>query len=75
MKIGIDLGTKNSLVFVPNKGIVLSEPSVVSVSLEENKILAVGKDAKDMIGRTPESIQVFRPLKDGVILIIELLKR
>ena len=67
MKIGIDLGTKNSLVFVPNKGIVLSEPSVVSVSLEENKILAVGKDAKDMIGRTPESIQVFRPLKDGVI--------
>ena len=46
MKIGIDLGTKNSLVFVPNKGIVLSEPSVVSVSLEENKILAVGKDAK-----------------------------
>jgi len=67
MKIGIDLGTKNSLVFVPNKGVVLSEPSVVSVSLEENKILAVGKDAKEMIGRTPESIQVFRPLKDGVI--------
>jgi len=67
MKIGIDLGTKNSLVFVPNKGVVLSEPSVVSVSLEENKILAVGKDAKEMIGRTPETIQVFRPLKDGVI--------
>ncbi|MDK2949172.1 MAG: rod shape-determining protein MreB [Patescibacteria group bacterium] len=67
MKIGIDLGTKNSLVFIPNKGVVLSEPSVVSVSLEENKILAVGKDAKEMIGRTPESIQVFRPLKDGVI--------
>jgi rod shape-determining protein MreB len=67
MKIGIDLGTKNSLVFIPNKGIVLSEPSVVSVSLSENKILAVGKDAKEMIGRTPDSIQVFRPLKDGVI--------
>lgn len=67
MKIGIDLGTKNSLVFVPNKGVVLNEPSVVSVSLDENKILAVGKEAKEMIGRTPESIQVFRPLRDGVI--------
>ncbi|MDD4664870.1 MAG: rod shape-determining protein, partial [Candidatus Pacebacteria bacterium] len=53
MKIGIDLGTKNSLVFIPGKGIVLDEPSVVAVSLEENKILAVGKDAKKMIGRTP----------------------
>ncbi len=67
MKIGIDLGTKNSLVFVPNKGVVLNEPSVVSVSLDENRILAVGKEAKEMIGRTPESIQVFRPLRDGVI--------
>ncbi len=67
MKIGIDLGTKNSLVFVPNKGVVLTEPSVVSVSLEENKILAVGQEAKEMIGRTPEFIKVFRPLKDGVI--------
>jgi rod shape-determining protein MreB len=67
MKIGIDLGTKNSLVFVHNKGVVLNEPSVVSVSLAENRILAVGKDAKEMIGRTPETIQVFRPLKDGVI--------
>jgi len=67
MKIGIDLGTKNSLVFVPNKGVILNEPSVVSVSLSENRMLAVGKDAKEMIGRTPETIQVFRPLKDGVI--------
>jgi len=67
MKIGIDLGTKNSLVFVPNKGVVLNDPSVVSVSLDENRILAVGKEAKEMIGRTPESIQVFRPLRDGVI--------
>ena len=67
MKIGIDLGTKNSLVFVPNKGVVLNEPSVVAVSLAENKILAVGHEAKEMIGRAPESIQVYRPLKDGVI--------
>jgi rod shape-determining protein MreB len=67
MKIGIDLGTKNSLVFIPNKGVILSEPSVVSVSLDENRILAVGMKAKEMIGRTPESIQVFRPLRDGVI--------
>lgn len=67
MKIGIDLGTKNSLVFIPNKGVVLNEPSVVAISLDENKILAVGHKAKEMIGRTPESIQVFRPLRDGVI--------
>jgi len=66
-KIGIDLGTANSLVFVPKKGIILSEPSVVAVSLHENKILAVGKEAKSMIGRTPEDIRVYRPLKDGVI--------
>ncbi len=66
-KIGIDLGTCNSLVFTPNKGVVLSEPSVVAVSLSENKILAVGQEAKEMIGRTPDSINVYRPLKDGVI--------
>ena len=66
-KIGIDLGTANSLVFVPNKGVVLSEPSVVAVSLDENKILAVGQQAKEMIGRTPDTIKVYRPLKDGVI--------
>ncbi len=66
-KIGIDLGTANSLVFVPGKGIVLEEPSVVAISLDENKILAVGKDAKEMIGRTPDSIKVYRPLKDGAI--------
>lgn len=66
-KIGIDLGTCNSLVFLPGKGVVLQEPSVVAVSLDENKILAVGKEAKEMIGRTPDTIQVYRPLKDGVI--------
>lgn len=67
MKIGIDLGTKNSLVFITNKGVVLNEPSVVAVSLEENRILAVGSEAKEMIGRTPDAIKVYRPLKDGVI--------
>jgi rod shape-determining protein MreB len=66
-KIGIDLGTCNSLVFVPKKGVVLQEPSVVAVSLAENKILAVGSEAKEMIGRTPDTIRVYRPLKDGVI--------
>ena len=67
MKIGIDLGTKNSLAFIPGKGIVLDEPSVVAVSLSENAILAVGSEAKEMIGRTPDAITVYRPLRDGVI--------
>ncbi len=67
MKIGIDLGTCNSVVFIPKKGVVLQEPSVVAVSLSENKILAVGERAKEMIGRTPETIRIYRPLKDGVI--------
>ena len=66
-KIAIDLGTCNSLVFVPKKGVVLNEPSVVAVSQSENRILAVGQEAKLMIGRTPDSIRVYRPLKDGVI--------
>ena len=66
-KIGIDLGTANTLVYVPGKGIVLSEPSVVAITEQDNKILAIGKDAKEMIGRTPESIVAYRPLKDGVI--------
>jgi len=66
-KIGIDLGTCNSLVFLPKRGVVLNEPSVVAVSLSENKILAVGQEAKDMVGRTPDTIRVYRPLRDGVI--------
>jgi len=66
-KIGIDLGTCNSVVFVPQKGVVLKEPTVVAVSLSENKILAVGAEAKEMIGRTPDTIKVYRPMKDGVI--------
>ncbi len=66
-KIGIDLGTCNSIVFTPQKGIVLNEPSVVAVALSENKILAVGQEAKEMTGRTPDTIRVYRPLRDGVI--------
>ena len=66
-KLGIDLGTANTLVFVPGKGILLNEPSVVAVSESGNVILAVGIEAKKMIGRTPESIIAYRPLKDGVI--------
>ncbi len=66
-KIGIDLGTANTLVYLPNRGIVLNEPSVVAVSLIDKKILAVGDEAKEMVGRTPETIVVYRPLKDGVI--------
>ncbi len=66
-KIGIDLGTCNSVVFIPRKGVVLNEPSVVAVSVSENRILAVGQEAKEMTGRTPDTIRVYRPLKDGVI--------
>lgn len=66
-KIGIDLGTCNSLVFIPKKGVVLQEPSVVAVDLQENRILAVGEEAKRMTGKTPAEIKVYRPLKDGVI--------
>lgn len=66
-KIGIDLGTANILVFVPGKGIVANEPSVVAVSILENKVLAVGNEAKEMLGRTPDTIMASRPMKDGVI--------
>lgn len=66
-KLGIDLGTANTLVFVPGKGIVVNEPSVVAVSEQDNKILAIGIEAKEMIGKTPEHIIAYRPMKDGVI--------
>jgi rod shape-determining protein MreB len=66
-KLGIDLGTANTLVFVPGKGVVLNEPSVVAISEIDKRILAVGAEAKEMIGRTPGEIIAYRPLKDGVI--------
>jgi rod shape-determining protein MreB len=66
-KIGIDLGTTNTVVFVPGKGVVVNEPSVVAISMLDNKIIAAGSQAKEMIGRAPDSIIVSRPLRDGVI--------
>lgn len=66
-KIGIDLGTTNTVVFVPGRGIVINEPTVVAISVLDNKIISVGNQAKEMIGRAPDSIVVARPLKDGAI--------
>lgn len=66
-KLGIDLGTANTLVFLPGRGIVLNEPSVVAVSEQDNQILAVGIEAKEMIGKTPDNIIAYRPMRDGVI--------
>jgi len=66
-KIGIDLGTANTIVFVPGKGFIINEPTIVALSVPENTVLAVGREAKDMIGRTPDTIVAYRPLKDGVI--------
>lgn len=66
-KIAIDLGTTSILVYIPNRGVVINEPSVVAVSQIDHKILAVGKEAYDMLGRTPDTIVASRPLKEGVI--------
>lgn len=70
--IGIDLGTANTLVFMKGKGIVMREPSVVAVDVRKDTVVAVGQEAKDMIGRTPGSIVAIRPLKDGVIADFEI---
>ena len=70
--IGIDLGTASCLVYVKGKGIVLTEPSVVAVDLETDEIIAFGREAQMMIGRTPDSILAMRPLKDGVIADFEV---
>ena len=66
-KIGIDLGTTNTLVFLPDKGIVINEPTVVALRKPDDTVLAVGSEAKEMVGRTPDNIVTYRPLKDGVI--------
>ena len=65
--MGIDLGTANTLVFVKGKGIVVNEPSVVAINTMTREVLAVGNEAKEMIGRTPGNIVAIRPMKDGVI--------
>lgn len=72
MNIGIDLGTATVLVYVQNKGIVLKEPSVVAIDKNSNKILAVGEQARQMLGRTPANIVAIRPLRDGVIADYEV---
>lgn len=66
-RLGIDLGTANSLVYLAGQGVVLNEPTVVAVVLEDNRVVAVGNEAKEMLGRTPGNIVASRPLKDGVI--------
>ncbi|MBI3384795.1 rod shape-determining protein [Candidatus Gottesmanbacteria bacterium] len=66
-RIGIDLGTANSLVYVAGEGVVLNEPTVVAVAIDDNHIVAVGNEAKEMLGRTPGTIMALRPMKDGVI--------
>jgi len=70
--LGIDLGTANTLVFAKGAGIILNEPSVVAINTSTKKVLAVGDDAKQMIGRTPGNITAIRPLKDGVIADFEI---
>ena len=70
--VGIDLGTANTLVHVKGKGIVLREPSVVAINKADNRVLAVGVEAKEMIGRTPGNIVAIRPMKDGVIADFEI---
>ncbi|HNM47126.1 MAG TPA: rod shape-determining protein, partial [Candidatus Sumerlaeota bacterium] len=67
LDIGIDLGTANSLVYVKGEGIVLREPSVVAIEKDSGKVVAVGMEAKRMLGRTPSNIAAIRPMKDGVI--------
>ncbi|MCA9352354.1 rod shape-determining protein [Patescibacteria group bacterium] len=66
-KLGIDLGTTNILVYLPGKGVILDEPSVVAISIQDNKVLAIGSEAKQMIGKTPDEIVAYQPMKDGVI--------
>jgi rod shape-determining protein MreB len=81
--VGIDLGTANTVIYVKNKGILVDEPSVVAIEKRSGKVVAVGKEAKEMLGRTHKDIEIIRPLKDGVIadfeateiLINELIKR
>ena len=70
--IGIDLGTANVLIYVKGEGIVLDEPSIVAVENETKKVVAVGSEAKEMLGRTPGKIKAIKPMKDGVIADFEI---
>ncbi len=66
-KIGIDLGTANTIVFVPGRGFIINEPTIVALNVPDNTVLAVGKEAKEMVGRTPADIVPYKPLREGVI--------
>lgn len=70
--IGIDLGTANVLIYIKGEGIVLNEPSIVAIDTENKKIIAVGKEAREMLGRTPEHVKAIKPMKDGVIADFEV---
>ncbi len=72
LDIGIDLGTANTLVYVKGKGIVINEPSWVAVERDSQKVLAIGAEAKEMVGRTPVNIVAIRPMRDGVISEFEV---
>ena len=74
-EVGIDLGTANVLVYIKNKGIVLNEPSVVAINKDTDDILAVGEEARQMLGRTPANIIAVRPLRDGVISDYDITER
>ena len=71
-RLGIDLGTANSLVYVTGEGVVLNEPTVVAISVDDNRVVAVGNEAREMLGRTPGNIMALRPLKEGVIADYEV---
>ena len=73
--LGIDLGTTNTLVYVPEKGIVINEPSVVAINMRTDEILAIGTEAKKMLGKTPGHIQVIKPLVDGIISDFEVTEK
>ncbi len=72
VNLGIDLGTATTLVYMEGKGIIIYEPSIVAIDTKQNKVLAVGKEAKEMVGKTPENIRAIRPLRDGVITDFEV---
>ena len=77
-RLGVDLGTANVLVYVKGRGILVNEPSVVALANRDNVVVAVGTEARNMLGRTPDTISVIRPMKDGVIadyLITEAMLR
>ena len=74
-ELAIDLGTANTLVFIPGKGIVVSEPSIVAINQVSGRVEAVGHEAKEMLGRTPGNITAIRPMKDGVIADFEITEK